>query len=59
MTNEELINVCQAVSHGSIRKVKKLANDTEGTVIAYEGQNLTVQVEDRIENWGYNECKEV
>ena len=49
MNAEELINVCQAVTHGNLRQVRNLKTREQGTVINVEGNALTVRVgqEDR------------
>lgn len=59
MTDEELINVCQAVSHGNSRKVKNLVKDMEGVVISFEGKNLSVRVGNRTEKWDHSECEKI
>lgn len=58
MNNEELINVCQAVSHGKARQVWHLKSKKQGTVIGCEGTELTVKVGKSTETWGIEDCEE-
>lgn len=58
MNTEGLINVCQAVTHGSPRRVRNLKSRKEGTVIKGEGNNLTVQVGQDTEVWDCGDCEE-
>lgn len=59
MTDEELINVCQAISHGNTRKVKNLENGKEGIAVSYEGKNLAVIVGKSTEHWSFHKCQEI
>lgn len=58
MTSEGLINICQAVKHGNLRRVKNIKTNKQGTVINVEGKALTVLVEGDPELWHYEDCKE-
>ena len=58
MSSEGLINVCQAVKHGNLRRVKNLKTNQQGTVINIEGKALTVLVEGDSEVWYCEDCKE-
>ena len=58
MTVEGMINVCQAVTHGSLRQVKNLKTMEHGTVITGAGNELTVQVGQVTETWHYADCEE-
>lgn len=59
METEELINVCQAVTHGNLRQVRNLKTEKLGGVINVEGDELTVHVGKSTEVWSYKECEEV
>jgi hypothetical protein len=59
METEELINVCQAVTHGNLRQVRNLKTGKLGGVINVEGEELTVHVGKGTEVWTYRECEEV
>ena len=56
MGSEELINVCQAVTHGDLRRVRNIKTNQQGTVINVEGNSLTVLVEKAPEVWAYEDC---
>lgn len=58
MNVEELINVCQAVTHGNLRQVKNLKTKRQGIVVNGEGNELTVQVGQATEIWAYEDCEE-
>lgn len=58
MTTEGLINICQAVKHGSIRRVRNARTDQQGTVTGVEGNFLTVLTGNAQETWGYEDCIE-
>ena len=58
MNVEELINVCQAVTHGNQRQVKNLKTKRQGTVVNGDGSELTVQVGQATEVWAYEDCEE-
>ena len=58
MASEGVINVCQAVVHGNLRKVKNIRTNQQGTVINVEGNNLTVRVEEAAEVWACEDCTE-
>lgn len=58
MNAEELINVCQAVTHGNLRQVKNLKSEKQGTVVRAEGKDLMVQVGQAVEVWTYEDCVE-
>lgn len=59
MTGEALINVCQAVTHGSERYVKNRRSGREGRVIACSQDELVVQVGAGRESWSIEDCEEV
>ena len=58
MNDEGLINVCQAVEHGSQRQVRNLKTNSQGVVVKGEGNGLTVQVGQATEVWPYEDCEE-
>lgn len=58
MASEGVINVCQAVAHGNLRKVRNIRTNKQGTVINVEGNNLTVRVEEASEVWACEDCTE-
>ena len=57
MSTEGLINVCQAVSHGSIRQVTNLKTEKQGTVVDVEKDKLVVQTDESLEVWPYEDCE--
>jgi len=59
MNREALINVCQAVTHGSERYVKNRGTGRAGRVIACSQTGVEVQVEAEKENWDIEECEEL
>ena len=59
MKGEELINVCQAVSHGGKRFVRECSSNIEGEVVRCSGKTLKVQVGTREENWTPEKCERV
>lgn len=58
MNAEGLINVCQAVKHGNLRRVRNHKTDNQGIVVKGEGRELTVQVGQTTEVWAYGDCEE-
>jgi len=56
MSTEGLINVCQAVKHGSLRQVTNLKTGRQGAVIEVTGEKLTVQIGRAKEVWDYQDC---
>ena len=58
MNAEGVINVCQAVTHGSLREVRNLKTDKQGTVINVEGNSMTVLVDQASEVWACEDCEE-
>ena len=58
MSSEGVINVCQAVAHGHLRKVKNIKNNKQGNVINAEGNGFTVLIENETEVWAYEDCEE-
>lgn len=58
MASEGVINVCQAVAHGNLRKVRNIKTNQQGIVINVEGNNLTVRVEEASEVWDCEDCTE-
>lgn len=44
MKGEELINVCQAVTHGNTRYVRNIRNNRKGLVTSTDGMDVHVQV---------------
>ena len=57
MNAEALINVSQAVTHGSIRQVRNLRSRRQGIVIGCEGNELKVKVGQTIELWACEDCE--
>jgi hypothetical protein len=55
MKSEELINVCQAVTHGHERYVRNLQRNAEGKVIGCRDDSLEVEVNGRRETWRFEE----
>jgi len=55
---EALINICQAVAHGSARYVRNLRSHEWGKVVDCGGKELKVQVGDRRESWRCEECED-
>jgi hypothetical protein len=58
MNVEGLINVCQAVTHGSLRQIRNLKTNSQGIVVKADGHELTVQVGQTTEVWSYEDCEE-
>ncbi len=58
MRGEEVVNVCQAVTHGSQRYVRNLRRNEEGRVVSCDGASIKVQVGRRREVWCVDECEE-
>lgn len=58
MGSEGLINVCQAVAHGHLRKVRNIKTNKQGTIINVVGNGFTVLVEKASEVWAYEDCEE-
>ena len=58
MGSEGLINVCQAVAHGNLRKVRNTKTDKQGTIINMAGDGFTVLVGKISEIWAYEDCEE-
>lgn len=59
MNTEELINVCQAVTHGNLRQIKNIKTGKQGTAINVEGDQLTVHIGEETEVWASGDCEEV
>lgn len=59
MNREALINVCQAVTHGSERYVKNSGDGRAGRVIACGQTGFEVQVGAEKEKWSIEECEEL
>jgi hypothetical protein len=57
MGSEGVINVCQAVAHGHLRKVKNIRTHKQGDVINAEGNGFTVLIENETEVWAYEDCE--
>ncbi len=55
MKSEELINVCQAVTHGHERYVRNLTRKTQGRVITCRNDGLEVEVDGQRETWRFEE----
>ncbi len=55
MKSEELINVCQAVTHGHERYVRNLTRNTEGKVIHCRDDCLEVEVNGQRQTWRFEE----
>ncbi len=58
MNNEEVINVCQAISHGNPRQVWHIKSNQRGTVVGCEGKELTVKVGRSTKVWKIEDCEE-
>ncbi|SHI99288.1 hypothetical protein SAMN02745165_01354 [Malonomonas rubra DSM 5091] len=59
MNAECLINLSQAVAHGSLRRVKNYRTEQQGVVVQVMGEGLTVNIGSDTEVWGYQDCEEV
>jgi len=57
MNAEGLINVFQAVKHGSLRQIKNLKTGAQGIAVDVKGDRLIVQVEKVAESWAYEDCE--
>ena len=57
MCSEGVINVCQAVAHGRLRKVKNIKINKLGNVINAEVNGFTVLIENETEVWAYEDCE--
>jgi hypothetical protein len=57
MNAEALINVSQAVTHGSTRQVRNLKNRRQGIVVGCEGGELKVRVGQDLEIWSCEDCE--
>lgn len=58
MGSEGVINVCQAVAHGHLRKVKNIKTNKQGNVINAEESGFKVLIENKTEVWAYEDCEE-
>ena len=58
MNSEEVINVCQAISHGNPRQVWNVKSNQRGTVLSCEGNELTVRVGRSKKVWNIEDCEE-
>lgn len=59
MNTEGLINLSQAVVHGSLRRVKNFRTDKQGIVINVIGEELMVNIGSATEAWTYKDCEEL
>jgi len=57
MSTEGLINLCQAVTHGDLRRVTNLKTGLQGIVIGVSGDKLTVRAGQATEVWFYQDCE--
>ncbi|MDT8419323.1 MAG: hypothetical protein RQ754_02740 [Desulfuromonadales bacterium] len=57
MSTEGLINVCQAVKHGELRKLTNLKTGKQGIVVDVVGDKLSVQTGGATELWPYEDCE--
>lgn len=58
MKGEELVNVSQAVMHGSQRYVRNLRTNRDGRVVSCDGGTIKVHVGRRREVWCVEDCEE-
>jgi hypothetical protein len=59
MNAEGLINLSQAVAHGSLRLVRNQKTEQQGVVIHVVGDGLSVNLGSNTAVWGYRDCEEV
>ena len=59
MEAECLINLSQAVAHGSLRRVKNCRTEQQGVVVDVGGEGLTVDIGPDTEVWRYEDCEEI
>lgn len=59
MNTEGLINLSQAVAHGSLRLVKNYKTEQQGVVVHVVGEGLRVNIGSDTEVWGYKDCEEI
>ncbi len=59
MNAEGLINLSQAVAHGSLRLVKNYKTEQQGIVVHVVGEGLSVNLGSDTEIWGYQDCEEI
>jgi hypothetical protein len=58
MQGEELINICQAVQHGSRRFVNNTSKNAKGRVLGCGYAGLEVEVDAGTEVWQFEDCAE-
>jgi len=59
MNAECLINLSQAVAHGSLRRIKNYKTDQQGIVVNVVGDGLTVDLGPDTEVWHFQDCEEI
>ena len=59
MNAEGLINISQAVAHGSLRQVRNYKTEQQGIVVHVVGEGLRVNLGSNTEVWGYRDCEEI
>jgi len=59
MNAEGLINLSQAVAHGSSRQVRNVKTTKQGVVVDVIGEDLRVDIGLGTEVWVYEDCEEL
>ena len=59
MNAEGLVNISQAVAHGSLRRVKNFKTKKQGVVVGVAEEGLTVSLGSDTEVWTYKDCEEI